>query len=47
MPKVQKRKNGMMEHWNIGLTKKYFGFFNIDIIPSFQYSIIPRMRFLQ
>jgi len=35
-------KNGIMEHWNNGLMKKYFCFSNI--IPSFQHSIIPEFH---
>ncbi len=30
-----------MEDWNIGLPKQYLDFFDDDMIPSFQYLIIP------
>jgi len=33
-------KNGMMEYWNIGLKKR---FLLLNIIPSFQHSIIPEL----
>jgi len=37
----KRRKIGMMERWNTGYTRKYFGFSHHSIIPLFQYSIIP------